>query len=75
MATKTTSKTSGAAKSKRTSTPPPAKVESTLTVATPIKRDPTHDEIAFRAFELYERGGDGGELNHWLAAERELRAS
>lgn len=37
---------------------------------------PSHDEIAQRAFELYQtRGyGDGGELNDWLRAERELRA-
>ncbi len=37
---------------------------------------PTADEIAARAFELYEeRGGEpGGDLEDWLRAERELLA-
>ena len=40
-------------------------------------RLPTHAEIARRAFELYQaRGGThGSDLNDWLHAERELRAS
>ena len=38
--------------------------------------EPTHDEIARRAYQLYEeRGGaDGREWDDWLRAERELRA-
>jgi hypothetical protein len=38
-------------------------------------REPSHDEIARRAFELFQaRGGYGGEeINDWLRAERELR--
>ena len=38
------------------------------------KKVPTHEEIAARAFEIYlKRGGEsGGELEDWLAAEKEL---
>lgn len=37
---------------------------------------PTTEEIARRAFELYEAAGrqDGRELEHWLQAEAELRS-
>jgi hypothetical protein len=76
MATKTTSKTTSPAKGKRTSKVPAARLDGAVLVETPIQRAPTHDEIAFRAFELYQsRGADGGALNDWLAAEQELRAS
>ncbi len=37
-------------------------------------RAPTHEEIAARAFELYERGVPGDAESHWQAAERELSA-
>jgi hypothetical protein len=35
------------------------------------------DEIARRAYELYERSGfqQGQDLDHWLTAERELQGS
>jgi hypothetical protein len=35
---------------------------------------PTHDEIAARAYALYEQRGaaDGSDVEDWLAAEREL---
>jgi hypothetical protein len=35
----------------------------------------TSDEIAARAYEIYEREGrtDGRDMDHWLRAERELR--
>jgi hypothetical protein len=35
---------------------------------------PSHDEVARRAYELFEaRGGEPGhELEHWLDAERQL---
>jgi len=35
---------------------------------------PSREEIELRAYEIYlERGGrDGNELEHWLAAEKEL---
>jgi DUF2934 family protein len=42
--------------------------------ATSAKRAaPTHEEIAQRAYEIYEREGGHHEGN-WLRAERELRA-
>jgi hypothetical protein len=33
---------------------------------------PEPEDIARRAYELYESGADGDELEHWLQAEREL---
>ena len=46
---------------------------------TPVKAntEPTPDEVARRAYELYEaRGGESGaDLDDWLRAERELRGS
>jgi hypothetical protein len=73
MATKTSTKASSP-KSKRTSSAPPPKLDGAAMVA---KRAPTHEQIAFRAFELYQLRAhdDGGALNDWLAAEQELRAS
>ena len=40
-----------------------------------LAREPTHDEIARRAYQLYEaRGGEQGrEWEDWFQAERELR--
>jgi predicted NBD/HSP70 family sugar kinase len=35
-------------------------------------RSPSHDEIAARAYELYERGVAGDCVAHWLAAEQQL---
>ncbi|NLF25357.1 MAG: DUF2934 domain-containing protein [Deltaproteobacteria bacterium] len=39
------------------------------------KKNPTSDEIAKRAWEIWNRKGrrPGGELENWLEAERELR--
>lgn len=34
----------------------------------------TPDDIATRAYHLWEAGSPGGELEHWLQAERELAA-
>jgi len=44
-------------------------------VHVPAKTEPTRDDVARRAYELYEaRGGEpGAELEDWLRAERELR--
>ena len=41
----------------------------------PRRQDPSFDDIARRAYELYqERGGTGGqEVDDWLRAETELR--
>ncbi len=33
---------------------------------------PSHEVIAARAYELYQRGAPGDHVGHWLAAEREL---
>jgi hypothetical protein len=35
----------------------------------------TADEIAVRAYHLWEAGSPGDELEHWLQAERELVAA
>jgi hypothetical protein len=81
MASKTTSKAGSAAKNKRTSKVPAARHDGAVMVPAPSAlsptRSPTHDEIAFRAFELYQLRAhtEGGALNDWLAAESELRAS
>ncbi|HEY6881758.1 MAG TPA: DUF2934 domain-containing protein [Polyangiales bacterium] len=84
MASKTSTKAS-TPKRKRTSTAPAAPtmptagvlaVDGALTSESP-KRTPTHEDIAFRAFELYQSRdqSEGGALHDWLTAERELRAS
>jgi Protein of unknown function (DUF2934) len=87
MATKTSSKAaSSAPKRKRSTTPPPAKLDGATVLApasapaasvSELKPFPTHEDIAFRAWELYQMraASEGGALNDWLAAERELRAS
>jgi hypothetical protein len=35
----------------------------------------SHEQIATRAYELYERGAPGDHLAHWLTAERELSSA
>jgi hypothetical protein len=35
----------------------------------------THDQIAMRAYELHLAGTGGDAVEHWLLAERELRAA
>ncbi|PYR42493.1 MAG: hypothetical protein DMF93_05710 [Acidobacteria bacterium] len=44
-------------------------------VRVPAKTEPTPDDVARRAYELYEARGSepGAELEDWLRAERELR--
>ena len=43
---------------------------------TTTPREITHEEIALRAFEIYQaRGGtDGADLDDWHQAERELKS-
>jgi len=43
----------------------------------PAQHGPSHDEIARRAYELFEARGrlDGFHLEDWLRAEAELRPS
>jgi hypothetical protein len=36
------------------------------------QRSPSHDEIAARAYELYESNAPGDAAAHWLSAERQL---
>jgi hypothetical protein len=38
-------------------------------------RSASHEEIAIRAYELYEQGAPGGDLAHWLFAEYELTST
>lgn len=35
-------------------------------------RQPSHEQIAERAYDIYERGQGGDHVEHWLQAEREL---
>lgn len=37
--------------------------------------EPSHEEIAARAYELYQRGVPGDAQSHWEAAKRELSAA
>ena len=46
-----------------------------VAVAPAAKADVTADRIATKAFELFAAGRAGGEVDHWLAAEAELRAA
>jgi hypothetical protein len=41
-----------------------------------VKREPTPEEIGVRAYEIYVSEGcpAGNDLDHWLRAEKELRA-
>lgn len=55
----------------------PKKVKSSLPAAKKsqaVKTEPSHEEIALRAYEIYlERGGAPGDaLEDWTRAEREL---
>jgi hypothetical protein len=68
-----------AAATKPTSKAPPARAQSAEMVSSAqpgagTALEPSHAQIAQRAFELYVQrgGGDGGEMSDWLRAEREL---
>jgi hypothetical protein len=56
---------------------PKAKADLDNAPAGASRRMPTTEEIAIRAYELYQsRGGsDGTDLDDWLQAERELTGS
>ena len=43
--------------------------------AAPRRRAVAHDEIAVRAYAIFEREGGGDHVDHWLRAERELTAA
>jgi hypothetical protein len=81
MATKTTSKPSSipsksAAKAPapaKAPTPAPAKPAAPAPAKAKAPYQPTQEEIAARAYEIYEREG-GNDHDNWLRAERELIA-
>jgi hypothetical protein len=57
-----------------------ARVGATVKRAATRKRstpasDVTHEQIAVRAYELYEAGAGGDAVEHWLQAEREVVAA
>jgi hypothetical protein len=83
MATQFNNKASKSKSSKPA--PAPAPVPAAKVVAPPAKvaakpgkggYQPTQDEIATRAFEIYVSEGcrEGTDLDNWLRAERELRS-
>ena len=43
--------------------------------ATTQPKMPLREDVALRAYDLYQRrgGGDGGDLDDWLQAERDLQ--
>jgi hypothetical protein len=58
--------------------PPPVKnakpvAPAAVKASVPVPYKPTQEEIAARAFEIYQREG-GTEQENWLRAERELIA-
>jgi hypothetical protein len=55
------------------SEPPPPQASAIATAAR-SKSEPSHDDIAQRAFALYQARGysSGDPLHDWLTAEREL---
>ncbi len=61
---------------KTRSSVPPKRRESTVPKPSEqlVKQVPSHEQIAARAFELYQRRapGAGSALGDWLEAEREL---
>ena len=80
MSKKTTktpaAKTKVAAKAKPLSSPVRYSAIPKAVIAAPaVKVEVTADMIATRAFELYAAGREGGQLDHWLAAEAELRVA
>ena len=72
-ASKSVSKTSAAAPISstpvRNSAVPPR-----MTVPSPARKSsPTHDQIARRAYEIWQSGNGGSQDDNWFRAERELR--
>lgn len=78
---KTAKKTTDAAIPKRTraprakTAPPVVAAEEMVEQEATVWSEPTTEEIARRAYEIYEARGftDGDSLSDWLQAERELR--
>jgi hypothetical protein len=84
MATKTTSKTPSAPSKiapkaaapapAKSAAPAPAKSAAPAPAKAKAPYQPTQEEIAARAYEIFEREG-GNEQDNWYRAERELLAS
>lgn len=74
--TSSTSKSKPAAK--KTSTSPVRKTtvpraSKPAAVAAPAPKSVTHDDIARRAYELWQSGMGSSDFDRWCQAERELR--
>ncbi len=76
MAIKTTSKTSSvpSKSAPKAAAPAPAKFAAPAPVKAKAPYQPTQEEIATRAYEIFQREG-GNEQDNWFRAERELLAS
>jgi hypothetical protein len=76
MAIKTTPKTSSSAPSKiapKAVAPAPVKAAAPAPAKAKATYQPSQEDIAARAFEIFEREG-GNEQDNWYRAERELVA-
>ncbi len=75
MATKTTPKTSSAPSkiAPKAAAPAPVKAAAPAPAKAKATYQPTQEEIAARAYEIFEREG-GNEQDNWFRAERELIA-
>ncbi len=73
MATKITPKTSSAPSKNapKAAAPAPVKAAAPAPIKAKASTQPTQEEIAARAYEIYEREG-GNEQDNWYRAEREL---
>ena len=81
MAKQTSTRSSSTTPKQKRSSAPPASMPKPMNdvAATDGMRsrgEPTHEQIAARALEIYRARGssDGNELSDWLKAESELRA-
>ena len=55
---------------RKTTVPRPGKPAAS---AAPAPKAITHDDIARRAYELWQSGAGGSDFDRWCQAERELR--
>jgi len=76
MAKQTSSRTSSTAPKRKRTSEEPAPISQVILKPQQVveKRPPTHEEIATRAFEVFQRrGGQGGSPeSDWITAETEL---
>lgn len=66
---------SAASRKKKSATADARPAAAAVATATAVATEPTHEQIAARAHELYERSGHqhGRHDEFWLEAERQLR--